>query len=153
MSLSVTSEIEIARPLALVSSYSADPDNAPTWYVNIRTVDWQTPRPACVGSKVAFVAQFLGRTMSYTYEIVALEPNVKMVMKTAEGPFPMKTTYTWKSTESGHTCMTLTNSGEPAGFSKIGAPLVAAAMRHANRKDLLLLKKILEAMPCEGQAS
>jgi hypothetical protein len=38
----------------------------------------------------------------------------------------------------------LRNRGEPAGFSKVAAPLMASAMRRANAKDLRLLKRILE---------
>jgi hypothetical protein len=40
--------------------------------------------------------------------------------------------------------MTLRNRGEPAGFARIGAPAMAAAMRRANRKDLTRLKSLLE---------
>lgn len=66
-------------------------------------------------------------------------------MSTAEGPFPMETTYTWADTASGGTLMTLRNRGEPTGFGLIAAPALSAAMRHANRKDLMALKEILEA--------
>jgi len=41
--------------------------------------------------------------------------------------------------------MTLRNRGEPAGFSKIAAPLMERAMRRANQKDLLRLKRVLES--------
>jgi hypothetical protein len=40
--------------------------------------------------------------------------------------------------------MTLRNRGEPSGFSKVVAPLMAAAMRRANRKDLVRLKPLME---------
>ena len=93
---------------------------------------------------MAFVARFLGRRMAYTYEVVELEPGRKLVMRTAQGPFPMETTYTWEPAGEGETRMTLRNRGEPSGFSKIAAPLMKAAMRRANLKDLALLKTILE---------
>jgi len=90
------------------------------------------------------VAHFLGRRLAYTYSIVELIPGERLVMRTAEGPFPMETTYTWTPTSSGGTHMTLRNQGEPAGFSRLLAPFMAPAMRRANRKDLATLKSILE---------
>jgi hypothetical protein len=41
--------------------------------------------------------------------------------------------------------MTLRNYGEPAGFFRVAAPLMARGMRRANRKDLEKLRAILEA--------
>ena len=43
--------------------------------------------------------------------------------------------------------MTLRNRGEPTGFSKIAAPIMAKAMRRANRKDLRRITEILESRP------
>jgi hypothetical protein len=65
-------------------------------------------------------------------------------MSTDEGPFPMETTYTWVDAEAGATRMTLRNRGEPAGLARVATPVMAAAMRRANRKDLDQLKRILE---------
>src|SRR5437763_9675831 len=140
----VRTEIVIDAPRDKVADYAANPANAPDWYVNINSVEWVTPEPMQLGSKVAFVARFLGRTLRYTYEIVALEPRQRLVMRTAEGPFPMETTYTWSSVGESATRMILQNRGEPKGSSKLVAPLMAPAMRRANRKDLSRLKSIME---------
>jgi uncharacterized protein YndB with AHSA1/START domain len=145
MAVDVRTEIEIARPRVDVAAYAVDPDNAPAWYENIERVEWQTPPPLAVGSRVAFVARFLGRRLAYTYEIRELEPGERLVMSTAEGPFPMETTYTFETLPSGPTRMTLRNRGEPSGFAGVAAPVLAAAMRRANRKDLARVKAILEA--------
>jgi hypothetical protein len=40
--------------------------------------------------------------------------------------------------------MTLRNRGEPEGFSKLSAPIMAGAIRRANRRDLQKLRRILE---------
>jgi uncharacterized membrane protein len=144
MTVDVETQIEIARPRAEVAAYAADLDHTTAWYQNIRAVEWQTPRPLAVGSRVAFVARFLGRRLAYTYEIRELVPGERLVMSTAQGPFPMETSYTWSDAAEGRTRMTLRNRGEPAGFSRITAPFMARAVRRANLKDLRRLKQILE---------
>jgi uncharacterized protein YndB with AHSA1/START domain len=144
VAVDVLTEIVINRPCDEVAAYVADPTNAPKWYVNIQSIEWKTSPPVKVGSRMDFVARFLGRRLAYTYEIVELVPGDRLVMRTAEGPFPMETTYTWEPSGDGATRMTLRNRGEPSGFSKFSAPLMAGAMRRANRKDLTNLKSILE---------
>jgi uncharacterized membrane protein len=140
----VLTQIEIARPRADVAAYASDPANAPVWYENIESVEWRTPPPAAPGTRVAFVARFLGRRLAYTYEIAELVAGERLVMRTSEGPFPMETTYTWADAPDG-TRMTLRNRGEPAGFARVGAPMMARSMRKANRKDLERLKRLLES--------
>jgi uncharacterized membrane protein len=144
VAVDVLTEIIIERPCAEVAAYAGDPSHAPDWYTSIESVTWQTPAPAQLGSKVDFVARFLGRRLAYTYEIVDLVPGERLVMRTAEGPFPMETAYTWQAAGSARTRMTLRNRGEPAGFGRIAAPVMAAAIRRANQKDLTALKQIME---------
>jgi hypothetical protein len=145
MAVDVRTEIDIARPRAAVAAFARDPVNATAWYENIKAVEWKTEPPLAIGSKIAFVAQFLGRTLSYTYEVVALDGDERFVMRTAEGPFPMETTYVWRDSSAGATHMELRNRGHPSGFSKLVAPFMARAMHRANAKDLARLKSVLES--------
>lgn len=147
MPIDVVVEIAIDRPRSAVAAYAADPDNAMSWYANIDSVKWKSPKPLVVGSRIMFGAQFLGQRIDYTYEVAELIPDERFVMRTAEGAFPMETTYTWEDTAAGGTRMRLRNRGTPAGFSRVVAPLLKPAMRRANRKDLKRLKAILERAP------
>jgi len=143
VAVDVVTEIDIARPRADVYAFASDPDNATRWYSNIDSVEWETPRPAGLGSRIAFSARFLGRRLTYTYEVVELVDGERFAMRTAQGPFPMETTYAFSDADGG-TRMSLRNRGEPSGFAKVGASLMAAAMRRENRKDLERLKGLLE---------
>jgi uncharacterized protein YndB with AHSA1/START domain len=145
----VSTEVVIAAPRATVAAFASDPDRVPDWYVNIKSVEWKTERPARIGSRLGFVVEFLGRRLVYTYEIIELVAGERLVMRTAEGPFPMETTYDWKSESENGTRMTLRNRGTPTGLSILFAPFMSFAVRRANRKDVQLLKRLLET-PGQG---
>jgi uncharacterized membrane protein len=143
-SVNVSTKIIINRPVDQVARYASDPDNVTQWYANIKSVEWKSSKEITVGSKIEFIAHFLGKRLVYTYEIVEFVPNQKFVMRTADGPFPMETTYLWRSLSDNETEMTLINRGSPSGFSKFLAPFMTLAMRKANQKDLSRIKQILE---------
>ena len=145
MAVDVLTETVIERPVEVVAEYAGDPSNAPEWYSNIESVEWKTERPTQVGSRMDFVAHFLGRRLAYTYEVVELVPFERLVMRTAQGPFPMETSYQWSPEGEQSTRMTLRNRGEPSGFAGIAAPVMSYAMRRANERDLARLKSLLES--------
>jgi uncharacterized membrane protein len=144
MAVDVVTEIVIDRGRDEVAAFASDPANATAWYKNIKAVEWETSPPVTVGSRVRFRAQFLGRTLEYTYEIREIEPGHRFVMATAQGPFPMETTYTWADAAGGATKMSLRNRGEPSGFAAVTAPVMTRAMRKANEADLRRLKALIE---------
>jgi uncharacterized membrane protein len=144
-SVDVEVQTVVDRPVAVVAAYAGDPSHAPDWYANIREATWRTEPPVALGSRMDFVAQFLGRRLSYTYEVVELVEGERLVMRTADGPFPMETTYTWQPVGDGATRMTLRNRGTPSGFAGLAAPVMERAMRRATTKDLTRLKALLES--------
>lgn len=141
----VTTEIVIGRPREVVAGYAADPGSAPEWYTNIKAVSWESAPPLAVGSRLSFRARFLGRNLDYVYEFTELDPGTKLVMRTAQGPFPMQTMYTWADAGGSSTRMALRNTGTPAGFAPVLNLIMAPMMRRAMQKDLARLKRILEA--------
>lgn len=138
----------IDRPRAQVAAYCCDPDNVTSWCANIQAVQWETAPPVALGSRFRFTSGFLGRMLEYTYEVVELDPGRRFVMRSAQGPFPMETTYTWEDADDAATWMTLRNRGEPTAFVGLAAPILASAIRRATTKDLARLKSILEASAC-----
>jgi hypothetical protein len=144
MRVDVETQTTIARPRGEVAAYACEPDNATAWYANIESAEWRTPRPLAVGSRFAFVARFLGRRLAYVYEVKDFVPGERLVMATADGPLAMETTYTWVDAGGGETVMRLRNRGGPSGLARFLAPLMAGAVRRANRKDLARLKQTLE---------
>ncbi|MBT2515010.1 SRPBCC family protein [Arthrobacter sp. ISL-30] len=141
----VTVHTVINKPPEVVAAYAGNPENAPEWYSNIKSVDWKTSPPLRVGSQLAFSARLLRRTLNYVYEFTELEPGRKLVMRTSQGPFPMQTTYTWNDADGGATRMSLRNNGTPAGFSRLANLVMAPMIRRATRKDLARLKELLES--------
>lgn len=140
----VTVEADIRRPRVEVAAFAMDPRNVPQWYRNIRSVEVHDDGPVRVGSRMDFVARFLGRTIAYTYEVTELVPGERLVMSTSQGPFPMTTTYTFSDLPTGSTRMALRNHGSPSGFGAVAAPVVARAMERATTKDLARLQRLLE---------
>ena len=147
MSVDVQTEVEIARPRAAVATYAADPDNAPSWYESVESVDWKTKKKRFgVGSQFEFVGRLFGRPLTYTYTVLEFVPLERLVMRTAEGPFALETTYAWQDAGDDATRMTLRNRGEPTGLSsRLTSPLMSSAMRRTSRNDLARLKQLLEA--------
>jgi uncharacterized membrane protein len=132
MFVDVRTQIEIERPRHEVATYVSDPSNVTEWYRNIRSVEWETPPPVAEGSRMRFRARFLGRDLTYTYEVRELVPGERLVMGTSEGPFAMETTYTFEDAPSGGTRVGLRNRGEPSGFAKVMSSVMTKAMRREN---------------------
>jgi hypothetical protein len=147
MAVDVETEVEIALPRAAVAAYAADPDNASEWYESVESVGWKTRKKRFgVGSQFEFVGRLFGRPLTYTYTVIEFFPLERLVMRTADGPFALETTYAWQDAAGGATRMTLGNRGEPTGLSsRLTSPLMASAMRRTNRNDLARLKELLEA--------
>jgi Polyketide cyclase / dehydrase and lipid transport len=147
----VLSVIEIDRPRSEVAAFAIDPARAREWYGDVRDVRWNR-QPVTVGSRLAFVAAFLGKEADYVYEVTELVPGERFAMTRAEGPFAMETVFRWEDAGGGGTRMTLQSSGHPRGLSLLLAPLLRSAMRRSSRRDLSRLKALLEAYPRQSSA-
>ena len=109
----------------VVAAYVCDP-NARAWHKNIESFEWKTePQASRVQGGIRWPLP--QTTTRLHHEITEYVPSVRLVMKTAQGPFPMETTYTFSAVE-GSTQMALRNRGEPAGFSSVWMALALSVM-------------------------
>jgi hypothetical protein len=53
MHVDVLTAVTIARPVAEVAAFAANPDNAPAWYVDIASVEWEGEPALRVGARMA----------------------------------------------------------------------------------------------------
>ena len=135
----------INAPRDLIADFTANPDNAPVWSSNIRAVNWHSERPAQIGSKMEFETIFLGRKLSHIFEIIDLVPGKSLHMRTTDAAMTLETSYEWSDVPAG--CeMTVCNRGQPDGFAKVAAPIMARAMRRSANRDLGNLARLTEAM-------
>lgn len=90
-----------------------------------------------MGSRMAFVAHYLGRRLAWVYEIVELslsaprDANCRRAVRRGANVH-------LGGGARGTTQMMLRNRGAPTGFSRLVAPFPAGAIRRANRQDLII---------------
>lgn len=136
MDQDVLSAIEIDRPRSEVADYVSNPENATAWYENIKKVEWKSPKPLSAGSEIAFEADFMDKSLEYTYQVTEYVPGESLVMSSTSGPFPMETSYRFSDTPAGGTKVELRNAAHD--------PDMASTIQIETRKDLARLKSILE---------
>lgn len=113
----VITQIQINKSIQDIALYALNPDNAPKWYVNIKSIEWKMQPPLSAGTQMAFKAEFVGRIFAYTYEFAQLVPGNKLVIQTFEGAFQMQTACTFKKISDDKPKLVLHNAGTPTGFS------------------------------------
>jgi uncharacterized membrane protein len=148
VSIDITAEVAIRRPLRDVAAYMIDPAHDPEWIGGVREARMETPPPLAVGSRVARVASFLGRRVEYVNEVVELDPERVLDMRSVRAPFPMRVTYSFepRGDGDGATTTVVRNRvrGAPGGFFAVFGPLLAPMVKRSVQKDLERLRDLME---------
>ena len=142
MAVNIMIEIMIGRGRSDVAAFATDPANDCDCIGGVTRARKLTAGPVGIGTKVARVANFLGRGFEYTLEVVEIVPDERMTM-TTDSPFPMKVVYEFEGT-GGQTLVRIRVSGEPKGFFRLGGPFLPKMLRGNVMKDLDRLKRLLE---------
>jgi uncharacterized membrane protein len=145
VSIDVTAEVSVQRPLPEVAAYMIDPAHDPVWIGGVREVRMETPPPLGVGSRVARVAHFVGRRIEYVNEVTELDPDRVLDMRSVRAPFPMRVTYSFEATDGGAATIVRNRvRGAPGGFFSLFGPLLAPMVKRSVQKDLERLRDVLE---------
>jgi uncharacterized membrane protein len=142
--VNIKAEIFIEKPILEVFEYISDPNNAIDWLKNTISIQWKTPKPVQLNSKIAVKTNYFGKEMFYMYEVVFIEEGKKIMMKTKEGFLPMMTTYHCIDVDENTTLVKIDVKGNPTGFLKYFSLIINMVMKNSYKKSLLKLKKIVE---------
>lgn len=140
----ITIEIIINLPKERVAEYASDPENAPYWCKNIKSVQWDSEAPVRAGTRLLVQEQIMRRNMQNVYEVVEIIPGQKVVVKTRSNGMKIDTTVGWQAIDEDTTCMTVRIRAVPNAFFKAIVPFKALAIRNTCRRNLKRLKRILE---------
>jgi carbon monoxide dehydrogenase subunit G len=143
MSVDITTAVHIRRPLAQVAAYMTDPSHDPEWIGGVREARVVGDGTVAPGTRVARVARFLGRRIEYVNEIVTLDPQRCLDMRSVEAPFPMRVTYSFDQ-EDGGTAVRNRVRGDAGGFFALFGPVLAPLVRRSVQRDLERLRDLLE---------
>lgn len=135
--------VEIARPLAEVFAFVANPGNDAKWGSNLLEVTQLSPGPLGVGARFRYKARFAGRRFELVREVTEYEPNRRQAVKTISGPLRFGGVRTFEAIKGG-TRVTLTGGGRAGGFFGLAEPLLLRAAQRSLRADLTSLKRLLE---------
>jgi hypothetical protein len=143
MSVDITAQVHIRRPLPEVAGYMIDPRHDPEWIGGVREAHVVGDGPLAPGTHVARVARFLGRRVEYVNEIVELDPARCLDMRSVAAPFPMRITYSFEARDGG-TAVRNRVRGDVRGFFALFGPLLAPLVRRSVQRDLERLRDVLE---------
>jgi len=143
--MDVQVQTTIARPREAVADYLFDWRNDTTWIGGISEARRADGGGFGVGARVTRVARFLGKRIEYVNEVVELEPGRRLVMRSVQGPFPMRVTYEVDDAAGDGAHVRLRNQGDASRAYRFAGPLLARAVRRATQRDLDRLKRILES--------
>lgn len=114
----------IRRPIADVFNYVTDPTNEPAWHTDAAEARPLIAGPIRVGSRIAYVFPFMGRSTSIG-EVVAFEPPHLEAIHFDSGPFGLKPRITYRLEDLGGSVrFTRQAEADTRGLTRLIAPLM-----------------------------
>jgi uncharacterized protein YndB with AHSA1/START domain len=137
-----TNTVTINRPTADVFAFLAHFENVPRWNHAISETRKITGGPVDVGS-VYRQTRTLPSRSEETFEVTEFEPDRRLSIRGALGPFQGEITYLLEAAGNA-TALANTMNLQPSGPLRLVAPLAASRVKSAVAANLDTLKQILE---------
>jgi uncharacterized protein YndB with AHSA1/START domain len=141
--VSVEIPVNIDRPVEEVYAYLSDVARIPEWNSMVDEVV-PSDTPLRVGSTAHIKMRLIGRRIEATLEILELEPNRRIVVRTGE-PISVTDTYSFEALGEGRSRLTYSSVGETKGFFKLADPIVGRIVKKQLTAQLETMKELLEA--------
>ncbi|SRR6266516_2889378 len=139
----IKQSVTINQPVERVFSFVRDTRNTARWHPSLSEARATLEGPAQIRTQVTEVRTVVGRKMESNFEIVELEPNKRIVMKSVSGPFPLKVTILFESLGNA-TRITLDADTEPRGFLKLADGMIGGMLKKEMENDLSAAKHVVE---------
>lgn len=143
--IETTATIEIDRDPEEVFDYLSDFSRNPEWQSGMTSCEWTSEPPVEVGSTYEQQAKFLGRTLTNSFEVVALEPGRSITISSTDGTFPITVTRAVEPLPDGGSRVSATVEGDPSGVFRLAEPVLRRMVRRSVAGDYRRLKGILES--------
>ena len=143
--IEVTETIE--RPIAEVWAYIEDPRNELDWQSAAREREPLDDSQTGTGTRFRGVDGFLGRKLTFVWEVTEHEPEVCLVVRAVEGPMEAEFGFELTPVDGGTkvTYRGEAESGFGGLFGRLLDPVVTGIFQRESQTDLAKLKAILEA--------
>ncbi len=139
----VTFTVEVERPADEVFAFIVDASNNPSWQGGMRSCAWTSPGPIAVGSTYDQQASFLGRAITSSFVVTALEPGRSISIETTESTFPIQVTRSVEPLGETRCRVTADVQGQPTGVMALLGPLMTAMVGRSVRGDYASLREVL----------
>lgn len=136
--------IIIHRAVEEVFAFAGDLQNGPQWQNGLLETRRTTEGAPDIGARFTGVRKFMGRKLEAIIELVAYEPNKKIVFRSSSGPMPFVESYLFESTAEG-TRFTSVLEGQTGGLMGLADSLIAGSIERETEANLGDLKAILES--------
>jgi uncharacterized protein YndB with AHSA1/START domain len=143
--IEIENSVVINRPVDEIFEFMADAENHPQWQSGAQEVVKTSEGSIGVGTTYTGVNRIMGRRLESYIEYTAYEPNKRLAAKVTQRPVPFQFEMTFEPAAEGRTKVNVKGTGEPGGFFKLAAPILARMIKRRTETNLANLKDLLEA--------